>query len=474
MTGSPSTDQTDPATLAAAEGQAALGRGDTERARGKFTEAGELLLREVAGEYKQSGKSLLRFLAATQFYKGGDYKRAHDLAKKIEARFLPEQCRNLLSDLVRDAASRATPDYTTRVRHTCLRLWQQGEYRQVVDLLKDHPYVFESAPLAFLRAVLSERLGYWRAAAVFFAKAFEGRSDDPMVLMHAAGYPLFLLARGKSVEAWEYLGHLLELTPNAVTYLVASVVGFTRAVIAAGDEKERLFREQKKLFATGWDLYLRLSGNAAEIEEMRLVVALSLEVTSLALMRLGDSTEAKRLADLAVAHDPAASGALTTRGMLSYPEQEQEAVADFTRAAGIPGSGYIPEYFLAHHALNAGLLSDAIRHCESALSRKPSRYIAAQLHGWIAVCRIGRGAEPAEVEERFRKALDIDPTHPEVVENYRRFREDVSAGPIFRSDVTAMLTDVRPVDPDFVAWGTEKLSGTDHHREVELLLAGAN
>src|SRR5262249_51582156 len=141
----------DPVTLASAEGFAALGVGDTALARKKHAEAGAILERDMKA-HRGSDKQLLRFLAATQYYKGGDYQKAKELANKIDARALPKHVRGLLPQFLNDVKFRASPNYEIGVRKTLLALWLQNEHEKALDVLKEHPYVIPPDRLAFLRA----------------------------------------------------------------------------------------------------------------------------------------------------------------------------------------------------------------------------------------------------------------------------------------------------------------------------------
>ncbi len=470
MMPTPPTDRTDPATLAAAEGLAALGRGDTALARAKFVEAGDILLRDIAGAYKHSDKTLLRFLAATQYYKGGEYRRALELAKKIEARVLPQKTRGLLPQFLRDVEFRAAVDYQTRMKQTFAHLWLSNQHRQVLDLLKDHPYVYEPGPLAFLRKGLCEELGHWRAAAIFYAMILSTVPEDNDLMVFAASCPLRLPSEGKLPEAWDYARHLLELAPNGVTYMVASIVTFFRASRLQGVERLQRHREQIGYFDEAWRAYRALPDSRQRNEEMRLVMSACFDAASLGLMRLGDDRKALTLAEEAIKFDPSAPGPLSTRGMLTYPAEQ--AVRDFRQASKSPTEGYIPFYYLAHHAFMHGQFREAIALCEQALERRPGRPITAQLHGWIAVCRDSLGADRGEVDRLFQRALEIDANNEQVGENYRIFKETTSTAPTTRASQwnTKIVKD--DVEPDLVSWLAEHLVGTNRAKShAETLLA---
>src|SRR5206468_11638913 len=115
----------------------------------------------------------------------------------------------------------------------------------------------------------------------------------------------------------------------------------------------------------------------------------------------------RAVADEAIAFEPEAPGPWTARGILTYPGEQ--AVKDFRKAAALPGAGYAPFYYLAHHAFHRGQFREAFSLCQKALARRPRRVIPAHLYGWMAVCLDCSGGSPEEVEALFQKAFEIDP-----------------------------------------------------------------
>jgi tetratricopeptide (TPR) repeat protein len=465
------TEQSDPATLAAAEGQAALGRGDTGLARTKFVEAGEVLLRDLADTYKHADKILLRFLAASQFYKAGEYQRALEQTKKIEARLLPANTRSLLPQFVRDVESRASPDYVVRMRQTFSRLWAAKENRQLLDLLKDHPYVYEPVGLGVLRAVLCEGLGHWRAAAFFYARALPLLPLEHPFVMLPAGWPLDLARQGRINEAWEYILHLLELAPNTVTNMAASILCCVRACQVTGAERRALHQEQLHFFDEAWTAFQAHPGTVQRNPELQLVMLGCLDVACLGCVRLGDSARAKRVAGDAILFAPMAPGPYCARGMLTYPDEQ--SLDDFRKAAGLPGVSSAPFYFLAHNALQREQFGEAIGYCQAGLVRQPGRRMKARLHGWIAVCRACQDADRNEVERLFQTALEVDPDSEQVATNYRIFQEtstltQAAHASHWNTQVVAEL-----IVPDIVERALADTHGIDGRAAIrDMLLAG--
>ena len=169
------------ATRAAAEAQAALGRGDTERAATFHTTAGEILETRAAKTRKLSDKHLIRFLAASQYYHAGEYQRAQKLLRKIEGRFLVGEAQTLFKKFVRDVRDRSAANYHARLMSALHRAGQAKDHEQIITILQEHPYVLPRAKMALLRAYCCQALADGRAAALFFedARRFEPENANP-------------------------------------------------------------------------------------------------------------------------------------------------------------------------------------------------------------------------------------------------------------------------------------------------------
>ncbi|WP_088254597.1 hypothetical protein [Fimbriiglobus ruber] len=243
-------DKNGKASRAAAEGAFALGKGDTATARQKYAEAGTILEGELAAARRPEERNLLCFLAASQYYHGGEYKKAIKLAKRIEAKYLTEDSKRLLPKFLRDVETRSSPDYQIKMEKALRQLFLAGEPARVLGLLIDHPYLYEYGRLAFIRAVLCEQLGQYRVAAQFYAMAARELPDGKDVVRIAAAYPLKLRTAGRLDEAWSYITCLLDLLPVAILYMVASILCFSRGVAATGETQRKLHLEQVEVSLT--------------------------------------------------------------------------------------------------------------------------------------------------------------------------------------------------------------------------------
>src|SRR5207249_2050274 len=108
-----------------------------------------------------------------------------------------------------------------------------------LEVLKAHPYAWDRADLAFLRAILCEELRQYQAAALFYATALKFRPDDPQIAFTSAALPLYLPSLGRLDEAWEYVGYQLQYLPNATTFITASVTCFRRSGTVPEGESQR-------------------------------------------------------------------------------------------------------------------------------------------------------------------------------------------------------------------------------------------
>jgi tetratricopeptide (TPR) repeat protein len=324
-----STNKTDPATLAAAEGLAALGVGDTALARQKYAEAGAILEREMKAHHGGSEKQLLRFLAATQYYKGGDYKKAQELAKKIDARVLPTNVRGLLPQFLKDVKERAAPGYEIGIGRTLLALWQQNDPTKSLAMLQEHPYVLHPGRLAFLRAVLCEKIADFRAAALFFANAIRQTPKDVELVLMTAAEPLLLLGRGRANEAREYVRYQVELIPHPVTYISASILAFHSALRSSPNERAEGADEQLQHLETAQHLYDRLSEAERNHPGLRAYMSFGFEAAATILLRLGNKERSKEIWEQAIKFGASPIIDRAKRAFAAYPgEQGTEGTED--------------------------------------------------------------------------------------------------------------------------------------------------
>jgi tetratricopeptide (TPR) repeat protein len=426
------------ATRAAAEGQAALSVGDTDRARERFGVAGDILEGKIASLRKQSDKHLTRFLAASQYYHGGHYQKALSLARKVEARLLPSETRPVFDKFFRDVNERAGPDYEAKARKQLVGILQRKEYEAVLAWLQSNPYSLKQAETAFLRGVSCERLKDYRAASLFFADAVKGFPDNPRLLFALTALPLLLSARGDFDEAWKYVQYQLKEIPHAVTCLTASLVRFHQAVKALDVEQQRLFDEQIDYFEEGRRRFQQLPEVIQKDQDLRDFMVLCFESASLALNRWGDPKRARAVCDEGVAFAPKAYGPRTMRGIISYPEEG--AVNDFRESVRLGDQHYYPYYYLAHAAIMAKDIESAESWCQQALRRRPRREIEAQLHLWLAIALHHLGSRQDEVLYQLALARGIDSANAWIGHDMRSLEEQLAALPQIPAEP----------DPDYV------------------------
>jgi tetratricopeptide (TPR) repeat protein len=416
--------------VAAAEGQAALAAGDTERARDKFAQAGEHLEREMIAAKEGETKHLLRFLAATQFYKGGHYARALELVEKIKEAKLPYRTRRLLPEFLKDVKDRAAPEYETRVRNQLQTLWTAQDYGGIIELLQQHAYAVLPWDLAFTRAICCETLGKYRAAALFFADAAHRSDNHPQVLAALADRPLRLASEGRLPEAWEYVQAQLELFPNAVSYALASLLSYQQGRQAEGDPRVALFGEQARFFERAREEYARLPPEHQAHPTIRAVIGMGYEAAAFALGLSGDMRAAQEMSRAAITFDPSSPSAWTILG--TTLSGEIEAAAALKKAVELGDRTYFPYYYLAYHALTRGEFHEAMSWSEQALERGSGRQdseVKSLLYQWVAISLAHLNGPREQIEALFKKAVEVAPDNEFARENYRHFQRSETPTP---------------------------------------------
>ena len=214
------------ASRLASEGNFAIGVGQTSLAAEKYEEAGQTLERDVSAARISEEKHMLMFLAATQFYLGGKYGKAQQLANHIEARLLPPSNREMFARFVLDVRTRASDQYILKMRKAIARLYLTKQQGKALQILKDHPFIYDQNNLAFSRAVMCEDIGEWKAAAAFYSMAFPEAAKHSDFMLMAAGRALGLPSENRTDEAWDYISTLHQLRPEVSTAIAASVICF--------------------------------------------------------------------------------------------------------------------------------------------------------------------------------------------------------------------------------------------------------
>ncbi len=381
-------------TIASAEAQAAIGVGDTRLARAKYAEAGALLEGECGRARKPEDQHLARFLAATQFYRGSHYLRSLSLAKQIRADYLPKGVASLLPGFLRDVEERASPEYESLIRSRILALWEEDDHAGIIGLLQEHPYVVEPANMAMLRAACCEWLGNYQAAAMFYSSAAQLGLDDSVVFSALSAWPLHLAGEGKLEEAWEYVQRQLEIVPNVVSKALASILSYHRARLTDESVQQELFREQLNYFDKARADYAMLPRHQGDAG-IRDVMILGYEAAAMALLGMGDSEAARKMADEAIAFDESAAGPWLVRGIVSSPDPR--AIVDFEKSIDLGEPSYLPYRYLAHDGMRRGDFSAALLFLKEAIKRaEEDGEAAAELKVWETTCETRIGIAPQQ------------------------------------------------------------------------------
>lgn len=409
-------------TIAAAEGGAALAAGDTVLAREKFAEAGEMLAGEMNAAGDGETGQLLRFLAATQFYQGGHYGKALELAGPIKGAKLPAGTRHLLPRFVQDVKDRASADYEARVRQRIQTLSASQDYAGIIEALQEHPYIVPPADLAFARALCCEMLGKYRPAVLFFADAARRSENKPAVLAALGGLPLSLSFQGRPQEAWEYAQAQVALFPNAVSYAVASVLCYQRALHADEDARTSLVKEQSHYFDRAREEYARLPPSHRDHADVKDFMGLGYQAAAWALYCSGDVRAAREMGNAAIAFDTGSPTIWTLQGAITAGSPE--ATEAFKKAVELGDRTVVPYYYLANDALTRRAFREALGWSLQALEREEGQdsEIKSLLYQWAGISLAHLDGPREEIEAFFEKAVEVAPESELARENYRHFQ----------------------------------------------------
>jgi tetratricopeptide (TPR) repeat protein len=250
--GRSSVDPSGRSSRAAGQGFRALAEGDTVLTRQKYTEAGDILAGRAEAARTSADRHLLRYLAASQYYRAGEYKRALRLTHRVERKYLRPPLQPKLDELRKQVEERADAGYARRIREAVINHWKKGEVEAAIKVLQDHPYVLERSALAWFRADLCFQSGKWYEAALFHADSVRFSNSHPDAVFQRASGVFALLDSGRSTDATEYVRHLIENEPTALDYVVGFAIrypDFLRGDRPAGESGLELFAEAEPAFA---------------------------------------------------------------------------------------------------------------------------------------------------------------------------------------------------------------------------------
>lgn len=282
-------------THAAAKGFRALCEGDTEVARQKYTEAGEILERGSKHDLPAADKHLLRFLAASQYYHGGEYQRAKALVAKVNAGHLRPGHRGTLNQLRKDVEERADAGYAKRIREAVVHCWMSRQSDEAIRILQAHPYVFERAALARIRFDLCLRLGRIEAAVLFSADANRFSSFHPVPVFVRAGAATFLKSLGKPAEATAFLQLVKTKEPTALDWVAVCSDLYTKLERGKGDSS--VGWELLRLMDLAQEDFDRLPANTAADSDVRICMAHGYLLAAIAADLLKGRQEAMKYVD---------------------------------------------------------------------------------------------------------------------------------------------------------------------------------
>lgn len=305
----------------ASEARLALSDGQTALAAEKYLQAAKRLKAASEAAINSKTKHLCRFLAASHFYYGGHYDKAFRLARRVEVRLLAVDVRSLFEPFLRDVEYRSNPKYAEEIRSQIDALRRAAKAAEVIEMLKSHPYVLQEADLAFIRAIMCEQLGHYKAAALFYAFAFRLKPNELKRIYTATVFPFGLSVHQKLKEAWEFSRVLAASFPHPVTMVIASTVCYhlANSEVSSAElwTKRQLeyFVEMKRFFADS-------TRGLQEDRDMLDLYLFCHEAAAFGYWRLGLKDDALLAAQMAVEMSPQTPGPRVVRGIVTFPNPE--------------------------------------------------------------------------------------------------------------------------------------------------------
>jgi tetratricopeptide (TPR) repeat protein len=376
-------DPTGKATKWSAEAEQARAQGNVREASELHKKAGELLESTIAGTANHTDRNVMRFLAATQFYLGGHYRNAAKLIGRINADRLPDQIREQYLRFEHDVHERAKPGYVQAIFDRISLHRSKGEYKQILDLLKDHYYFAEDWRLAFFQGQCCAHLGDFKAAAIFYSDAVR-HSADPLLVLTVAVWPLSLALEGRIDDACNCVEYLRTHVPHPLMTFSASVVLEKKASATTHEsERKTLYEEQIRLLREAETAFKLLPADAQQVKLHREFAVMALVAAATAHRNLGGPASEEAAINHAIEFAPDDPLGWVIRGHLKYPSPQ--SVVDFRKAIELGERDYIPFAYLAQDAIRGHDITAAQEFVSRALERQPPQGVRSHLLHYLDV-----------------------------------------------------------------------------------------
>ncbi len=247
------------ASILSMDGETALYSADNALARDKHSRAAKILQKHANGAGTSAERHMLRFLAATQYFKAGFYLRALRLVRRIEPRFLSEHDKQLFQNFRNEVRRRTNPKYVESILKRVQHYQQKNEFKQVAALAWHHPYVFDRIALAYIRAYTSVRSKEYFAAGTFaYAADRFGLKNYPTKIIELAFLPCVAEFSEGTEEGWLAAKDFTRYWPHPMAYLVASSILYRLANSTKGETRREWAKKQTEYYRKADIDYLKL------------------------------------------------------------------------------------------------------------------------------------------------------------------------------------------------------------------------
>jgi hypothetical protein len=224
------------ASVETIRGKGSLNRGDTVAAREHYTKAGEMLLNQ-ASHAPVGTRHYLKYLAATNFFRGGEYARAHSIAAKIKPLHLPSREQSAFQGFLSEVVSRSRLDYVQSTRNKIKSMTDSGRIHDAMNSLEDHRYIYNSYVWLFLYSYLLAEDGDYPAVSLYLSRSIELSLDNSNIILIGASLPFIVSSKGDINGAMELAELLVKEIRKFATYCVAVLIIYLKAHVLNETDK---------------------------------------------------------------------------------------------------------------------------------------------------------------------------------------------------------------------------------------------
>jgi tetratricopeptide (TPR) repeat protein len=300
----------------------------------------------------------------------------------------------------------------------------QGDYDEVLNLLRMSPSQVSADRAAALRGACYEALGEQETALLFVEYAVRVSSVPD-------SYAIFLLIKliksGRLERAVAWAKELCQTIGNPSPHLLEMLATtfFDSGKTTPGETGRDFLRQAIRLFQQAHDKVESLL-----IDPRQKLLAVNCQIgIAVCHCLLSDHELAIAALDVALQIDPKDETALTIRGLLKGPADWSAAIEDLTKAIGSHSASVWPYYYVAYDLLRRSEFERCLETCAAGLRLSSDPEINSDLCEWMAISHAELGSPAKTIVSCFEDALAFSPHNERVARNFRRFSDSLADRP---------------------------------------------